>query len=72
MYDIYSDPNEYVNIAAEHAELFGQMHARMDEIQKGVLNPKRGEVDPAACDMAMNVYGGFWGPWVNVSHTNQL
>jgi len=67
MYDIYADPNEYTNIAEEHVQLFQHMHARMDELQKGVLNPYRGDVDPAACDAAMNVYGGHWGPWLNKS-----
>lgn len=32
MYDIYADPNEYTNIASDHADLFYKMHARMDEV----------------------------------------
>jgi len=67
MYDIYEDPNEYSNIAVQHPETFNAMYARMNEVEKGVLNPKRGEVDPRACDMAMDGYGGFWGPWLNLS-----
>ena len=43
------------------------MHSRMDVLQKGVFNPKRGDVDPGACDMAMNEYQGFWGPWLDLS-----
>ena len=65
MYDIYDDPNEYVNIAANNSDLFYSMYAKMDEYEAGVLNPYRGEVDTVACDTAMNTYGGHWGPWLN-------
>lgn len=64
MYNIYEDPNEYTNIAPNQSALFYAMSAKMDEYQKGVLSPYRGDVDPAACDTAMNVYGGHWGPWL--------
>jgi arylsulfatase I/J len=67
MYDIYLDPNEETNIVEFYPELFQQMQDRMNEIQKGVLSPLRGTVDPAACDAAMNSYGGFWGPWLNTT-----
>ena len=68
MYDIYEDPNEYINIASQQPALFAQMHTRMNQYQADVLNPYRGEIDPAACDAAMDVYGGHWGPWLNATN----
>ena len=52
MYDIYEDPNEYINIASQQPALFAQMHTRMNQYQAGVLNPYRGEIDPDTAEVA--------------------
>lgn len=74
LFDIMQDPGEHVNLASKKPEIFKRMMARIAEIEKGVFSPYRGSENPAACDFAMNKYGGFWGPFidVDVSSDSQL
>ena len=41
--------------------------ARVDALQQSseVYSPIRGKVDPRACEVATNKYGGFWGPFAD-------
>eukprot|EP01006_Ploeotia_vitrea_P023287 TRINITY_DN55727_c0_g1_i1.p1 TRINITY_DN55727_c0_g1~~TRINITY_DN55727_c0_g1_i1.p1 ORF type:complete len:547 (-),score=22.30 TRINITY_DN55727_c0_g1_i1:33-1673(-) len=66
LYNIFDDPLEENNLAPHMPTLWHTMYARVLELQKGVFSPNRGKVDPAACHAALNKYGGFWGPWVDV------
>ena len=65
LYDVYADPNEYNNIIASKQEVWKTMLARMDEVQKGVWSPVRGNTDPRACEAAI-ANGGFWGPFIDL------
>merc|ERR1712071_428525 len=54
LYDIRGDPTEQVDVAKDNPDQFGElrdsMKARLDELNKGLFNPNRGEWDPAVCD----------------------
>merc|ERR1712232_865236 len=69
LFDILQDPGEHVNLAAKKPEVFQQMMKRVAELQQTVFSPHRGEVDPAACDMALGKYKGFWGPFVGTERS---
>lgn len=70
---VEEDPGEHRNVAGEKPEIFQQMLARMQQIEKGeegewgVLSPDRGSPDPRACELAVLEYGGFWGPFIGVA-----
>jgi len=66
LFHILEDPGEHVNLASHEPEVFKQMIERIADINKGFFNPNRGQIDPKACELAMNKYGGFWGPFVDV------
>jgi len=72
MFDIFSDPGEHKNIAKENADVFNEMIARINTLQKTAYSPDRGSEDKRACEMATGKYGGFWGPYIdvdmNISH----
>jgi len=64
LFDIFADPSETVNLAAEKHVIFNDMLAEIDDVQKTVYSPHRGVEDTSACDKAVGEYGGFWGPWL--------
>jgi len=66
LFDIFNDPGEHVNIAAQHPETFAKMIKRIAEVNDGFFDPVRGKVDPMACEVALTRYGGFWGPFVGL------
>eukprot|EP01064_Diplonema_japonicum_P008406 TRINITY_DN15861_c0_g1_i1.p1 TRINITY_DN15861_c0_g1~~TRINITY_DN15861_c0_g1_i1.p1 ORF type:complete len:522 (+),score=73.66 TRINITY_DN15861_c0_g1_i1:57-1622(+) len=63
LYDIFSDPTEHINLAPTHPEVWKQLKDRMDLQSKGLFSPDRGSPDPTACEAALGVYQGFWGPF---------
>ena len=40
------------------------MQEKLAKYQATYFSPDRGNVWPGACTMAMNTYGGFWGPFL--------
>jgi len=72
LYDIFADPGEHVNVAAEHPDTFSKMVSRITEVNKTFFDPKRGLASPKACEVALAKYGGFWGPFVDVDSPTAL
>ena len=64
LYNIVDDPGEHVNLASEMSDKLKEMRDRLIEYQGTHFNPDRGEKSPAACEAALNQYGGFWGPFI--------
>lgn len=46
--------------------MFWSMLARIDELQQGVFDPDRGSIDPNHCNYALELFSGFFGPFVDV------
>ena len=40
------------------------MYKKLNAYESTAFNPIRGPVDPAACQMGLGKYKGFWGPFV--------
>jgi len=68
MFNVVENPNEdqTYELAAQYPQVFEDMISRIDELQASVLSPFRGDVDPLACDQALNGYSGYWGPWLDL------
>lgn len=66
LYNIRDDPSEHVNLAQQKPAIFNKMIARVAEIQKTAFSPDRGSYSKNACNFALNKYGGFWGPFIDV------
>ena len=64
LYDIQKDPEERKNLAATMPTVLSSMRSKLAEYQKDYFNPNRGKAWPGACQVAMNNYGGFWGPFL--------
>ncbi|XP_065826529.1 arylsulfatase J-like [Oscarella lobularis] len=64
LFNIKTDPEERNNLAESMKDVLKDMQRKLARYQKTFYNPDRGSSDPAACDAAINVYKGFWGPWV--------
>eukprot|EP00035_Acanthoeca_spectabilis_P017658 m.371226 g.371226 ORF g.371226 m.371226 type:complete len:556 (+) comp16683_c0_seq28:2454-4121(+) len=65
LFNVWTDPGEHNNVAAEQPEIFNSMLARLDQVQSSVYSPNRGEAtDNLACDVSLNKYGAYWGPFI--------
>lgn len=65
LYDISKDPQERVNIASKMPSVLKDMQKKLDKYKKSHFTPDRGDTSPTACKVALNQYGGFWGPFVS-------
>lgn len=67
MFNIREDPTETNNLAASQTEIVKKMKARIAELGKTVFRPQAGDaVDPEAQKAAVDKYGGFVGPWLDL------
>ena len=66
LYNIIDDPEEYTNLAdiVKMPDVLKEMQAKLAKYQATHFAPDRGSVSPAACETALKVYHGFWGPFV--------
>ena len=64
LYDIINDPGEHKNLASQMPHKLKEMREKLREYQATHFNPDRGDKSPAACEAALNKYGGFWGPFI--------
>jgi len=64
LFRIDADPTEHYDLAEKEKAVLAELHSMRAEEQKHVFKPNRGPQDPQSCVAAINVYGGFWGPWV--------
>jgi len=62
LFDVQNDPFERNDTSSSHQDVVQKMKARLDELNKGVMQRDVGEVDPAACTR----WDGFYGPWVDL------
>lgn len=67
LYNIKEDPEERVNLAATMNEKLREMQDKLEHYKSTYFNPDRGPVSPKACETAVNKYGGFWGPFIDIS-----
>lgn len=66
LFDIYSDPEENVNLAENQPDRFREMLSHLEAVNKTVYNPHRGEQHDAACAYALNKYNGSMGPFITL------
>ena len=66
LYNIKTDPEERNNLAATMPEILSEMQVKLAKYQASHFTPDRGTTWPGACDVAMNKYGGFWGPFLDL------
>ena len=64
LFNIKTDPTEHVNLATEMPDVLKEMQKKLKKYQETYFNPDRGKNSLAACDVALNKYGGFWGPFI--------
>jgi arylsulfatase I/J len=64
LYDIINDPGEHNNLALQMPRKLKKMQKKLSKYRATHFNPYRGEKSPAACEIALNEYGGFWGPFI--------
>lgn len=64
LYNIMDDPEERDNLADKEVGILKSMQTKLGHYQSSYFNPNRGSESPLACDIAMNKYGGFWGPYL--------
>ena len=64
LYNIKDDPEERNNLADKTPNVLKDMRSKLAKYQATCFNPNRGKKWPGACDIAMNTYGGFWGPFL--------
>jgi arylsulfatase B len=60
LFNVKDDPSESNNLAASMPQLFNELLARVDSLQKTVYSPKRGYKNVAACEAAVK-NGYYWG-----------
>jgi hypothetical protein len=74
LFDVVADPTEHHDIAAAHPAIVSNMTARLVELRKGFYSnndnfsssevcPPGVNVTPCACWAALNIWGGYFGPW---------
>lgn len=66
LYDIASDPYEHHDLAAQLPEVAARMKSSLDELNQGIFLPDRGNQSDQACQVGVNRYGGFYGPFLNL------
>ena len=65
LFNIKEDPYEYKNLAKEMPDVLAQMQKKLQKYQATYFNPDRGKSWPGACAIALQDYGGFWGPFLS-------
>lgn len=65
LFQVFQDPTEQTDVAGEHPDIVADMMAELNQLQKTVWNPDRGTDDGLACQVAMDKYGGFFGPFLD-------
>jgi arylsulfatase A-like enzyme len=64
LYNVFTDPSEYSNVAAANPGIAAALRARIAHYNATVYRPNRGTSDAAAaCPVLLGQWGGFWGPW---------
>ena len=64
LFNIYADPHETVDVAAQQPAVLAEMRARLAQLQAGAYSPLRGPDHPEACNVSAAKWGGFVGPFL--------
>lgn len=64
LYNVFTDPTEHLNVAAQNPDVVQSISARIAELQQTVFNPQRGAPGHQACDIAHQQWKGFVGPFL--------
>jgi len=64
LFDIYADPTEHFDLAKSNPTTAAELLAKIQEAQKTVFDPYRGQADPRACEAVRGKNKGFWGPFL--------
>jgi arylsulfatase B len=70
LYNLTSDPSESMDLIANSSspsivDLATNLRERVQRHTRTVFSPNRGYEDlTGACEAALHVHGGFWGPWL--------
>ncbi|XP_065191775.1 arylsulfatase B-like [Sycon ciliatum] len=64
LYNIKTDPEERNNLAAGSPDILAHMQARLKAWESTAFNPDRGQQWAGACEVALDKYGGYWGPFL--------
>ena len=71
LFDVFSDPMEYTDLALQLPEIRKQLLDRLMELNKGEFSPDRGQPSKVACKVAALNHNGFYGPFVDFDHRHK-
>ena len=60
------DPHETTDLAESQPALLQRLLKRWAEVEATVYDPDRGVPDPRACEVAIERWGGFFGPYMDL------
>ncbi len=66
LYNIKEDPEERKDLRESMPEKLKDMQAKLVKYQATHFSPNRGQPWPGACDVAIDKYDGFWGPFLEL------
>jgi len=66
LFNIVDDPNEDNELTHSYPEIVSKMMARLKDLNKSNFNPNRGRQTKLACNVAQNLYHGFYGPFIDL------
>merc|ERR1712137_957933 len=80
LFDVDADPNEYQDVREHYPDVAKDMKARLDVMAQHFFDNNDVGADscptgidmPCACWMAMNHYGGFFGPYQEIELRAEL
>ena len=64
LYNIKEDPEERKNLASSMPDVLKDMQTKLSKYQATLFYPDRGHIWPGACQVGLEKYGGFWGPFL--------
>lgn len=64
LFNIKQDPEERMNLASTMPNVLKEMRMKLVAVNGTYFNPNRGNAWPEACQMAVEKYGNFWGPFL--------
>ena len=67
LFDLRADPLERDDVAAAYPLTVRALTAKLAAYEASAFNPDRGKDDGTACKVGLGLYGGFWGPFLELS-----
>lgn len=65
LFNVANDPTEHVDLASDYPEIVSNMTAML-KAQAATIYRHPGKNDPACMKTAINRYGGYLGPWLEL------